>query len=608
MLSQMRERNFIKWTLWFVVIAFVTTMIFVWGADYQGLGCSGGSQAPQGQRWVAMVGDQGVSWREFDARLRQSYSDLAANRQPGQPITADERIRVQDQVFDQLVNEVLFKLEVERLGLEPTDNEVREVLNNDPPEFLRRQFVDETGQFNEDAYRQALSDPRIDWVPIESIVRNTLPLSRLQQIFSTQLHISDEELRQEFERRNIKTNILYAGTSWRDIELPEGDADDNTLRAYFDENQDEFTEPAKYSIQYVEFDRGPSEADIAFVRDRMDFVKSEISAERSFEDLARDYSEDLSNSENGGDLGWFGRNRMVPEFDEAAFKLAVGEISEPIKTQFGFHLIRKDGERTQDDGSEEIQASHILIRIEASYATLDSLSTLADSLSNLGTELNSLADAGTRLGLEVSHPAPFALNSSIDELGFSPAIHARVERMDVGEVSRRLTGRQSDFVVQLEEILPEGPGNFDDLRDNVIRLVKTRDQKVIAKDRVQALRDAYEAGSTLRQAAEDLGFEAEEKEIAFSDYMPGIGSETSFHLIAYHSPLNSVSPVIETNQGAWILEVLGRPGIDTELFKDQRPEILEQMLGQAQSEHFVAWVEELKNNYGVEDWRDQFLN
>ncbi len=607
MLSQMRDRTFIKWTLWFVVVAFVISMIFVWGADYQGLGCSS-SQAPQGQRWVAMVGDTGVSLRNFDQRLRQAYSDMAASRQPGQPITADERIAVQDQVFEQLVNEVLFTLEVERLGLEPTDNEVREVLNNDPPDFLRRQFMDENGVFNEEAYRQALADPRIDWVPIEGIVRNMLPLNRLQQIFSTQVHISEEELRQEFERRNIQTKILYAGSSWRDMELPSEDPGDEVLQSYFNDNLDKFQDPATYSIQYVKIDRGPSEADEGFVRERMDFILDELEAGRSFEDLARDYSEDMSNAENGGDLGWFTRGRMVPEFEQAAFDLAKGAVSDPVKTQFGFHLIKKEDERTTEDGKEEIQARHLLLRVEASYATLDSMSTLADSLSNLATELGSLADAGTRLGLEVAQPAPFALNSSIEDLGFNPAIHAEVQRLEPGQVSRRFTGRQSDYVIQLENIQPEAPSDLATSRDMVLRMWKTDEQKKLAREKAQALRDAYDAGSSLLDAISATGLESNEKDVKFSDYLPGVGSETAFHILAYQMAPGSVSSVIETDQGAWVLEVLDRTPLDTDLFGEQRPAILQDLLGRAQSERFASWVKDLKDSYGVEDFRDEFYN
>jgi len=607
MLSQMRERNFIKWTLWFVVVAFVVTMVFVWGADYQGIGCSD-QQAPQGQRWVAMVGEQGVSLREFDQRLRQAYSDMAQGRQPGQPITADERLRAQDQIFDQIINETLFKLEVERLGLEPTDAEVADVLLNDPPEFLRRQFVDESGRFNESAYQQALADSRINWVPIENIVRQSLPLNRLQQIFASQIHISEEELRQEFELRNTKTNVLYSGASWQDIKLPEGDPEESVLRTYFNEHPEEFISPAEYTIQYVRFTRGPSASDEAFILDRMDFIKSELEGGRSFEELAQDYSEDLSNAETGGDLGWFGRGRMVPEFEEAVFDLSVGEISEPVRTQFGLHIVKKEDERQAEDGSQEVHARHILMRVEPSYATLDSLSTLADSLSNLGTKLKSLAEAGTRLGLEVKRPAPFTLGGSIEELGFNPAIHAEIERMDPGQVSRRFTGRQADFVIQLEAIKPEGPASFEESRDEVLRLWKASERKKLAREEVEAILEAHAGGLSLRKAAEAAGQEVLEKDVTFRDYLPGVGSQTAFHQLAYRLPVGKVAGPIETEQGVWALEILKRETLDKTLFRDQRETILEEMLAQSQNEQFAIWLEELKDRYTIKDWREQFYN
>jgi len=606
MLSQMREKNFIKWTLWAVVVSFVVTMVFVWGADYQGIGCSD-QQAPQGQRWVAMVGDRGVSIQEFDQRLRQAYSDLAASRQPGQPITADESQRMQDQVFDQMINETLFQLEVERLGLEPTDAEVQDVLNNNPPEFLRRQFVDETGSFNMAAYKQALADPRINWVPIEEIVRQSLPMGRLQQIFASQIHISEEELFEEWQIRNTKVNLIYAGQAWRDAGSPASDPGDEALRAFYESRPDDFKGPAEYAIKVVEFNRGPSASDEAFVKERIQFVRDELNKGASFEDLARDYSEDLSNADSGGDLGWFGKGRMVPEFEQAAFALSKGQVSGPVRSQFGFHLIKKEDERQGADGPE-IHTRHILLRVEPSYATLDSLNTLADSLSNLATELKSLSEAGTRMGLEVKSPPSFALNSSIEGLGFNAAIHSEVERLQPGQVSRRFTGRQADYVIQLESMKPEGLLSFDRARETALRLWKTEERKKAARAKVESLNKRVAGGLSLGDAAKAAGLEAVQKEVSLKDYLPGIGAESAFQLVAFRLKPGQVSGVIETDQGYWMLQVLSRAEPDRQEYPAQRPALLMEVLTQAQNEQFAAWVEELKNEYAVKDWREQFYN
>ena len=180
--------------------------------------------------------------------------------------------------------------------------------------------------------------------------------------------------------------------------------------------------------------------------------------------------------------------------------------------------------------------------------------------------------------------------------------------MDPGQVSRRFTGRQSDYVVQLESIQPETPSDLATSRDLVLRMWKTDEQKKMAREKAQALRTAYVAGSSLRNAISAQGLEPNEKDVKFSDYLPGVGSETAFHILAYQMAPASVSSVIETDQGAWVLEVLDRKPLDTELFVEQRPAILQDLLGKAQSERFASWVEDLKANYGVEDFRGEFYN
>ncbi|MDP7020727.1 MAG: peptidylprolyl isomerase [Candidatus Krumholzibacteria bacterium] len=607
MLSQMRQQTFIKIVLWAVVISFVATMVFVWGADFQGMDCSQGA-APQGQRFVAMVGESPIQLREFDQRYRQSISDAASQRPPGQAITEDERLRILDQVFDQMVNESLFQLEVDRLGLHPTEEEIANVLINDPPEFLRQQFQDENGQFNEEIYRQALTDPRINWVPIEDAVRKNLPFSRLQQIFSSQMHISMGEVAQEFSLRNDKIEGIFTGMAWRDQDLEDEDPGDEQLQSYLDSHPEDFTDPERYQIQFVRFGREASEEDIAYVRGRMDFLMEELEAGAEFASLARDYSDDSGTAENGGDLSWFSRGRMVPEFDEAVFALEDGDTSEPVLSDFGFHLIRRMGSRKNETGEEEIQASHILMKVEPSYATLDSVASLADTLQTRAIEMESLLDAGTSLGLEVQQPSPFGSLDNVEGLGRAFAISAVAARMEEGEVSRRFRARDADFVIQLLEVLPEQTSSLEDSRARVLRAWEDDQKKSRARSRVEKIAGMIEDGSKLKLAAGEQGFELQEKEFGYKDYLPGVGSQTSFHLAAYMMPVNAISGVIETPQGFWVLEKTAHKKADIAGLEEDQKEITETLLAQAQQAWFEDWLKGLKDRYEVLDFRSEIYN
>ena len=606
MLSQMREGRFIKSVLWIVVVAFVATMVFVWGADYQGIGC--GTQAPQGQQWVGMVGKQGINLRDYDTRYRQAITQMAQGRQAGQVISEDERLRIQDQVFEQMVNETLFQQEVQRLSLQPSEDEIGDILQFDPPEMLKQQFRNEQGEFDQSAYELALNNPNIDWTPFEDYVRASLPSLRLQQMLMSSVHVGEGEIRAEFERRFRMATVLYAGQAWRDIELENAEPGDDALRAFMEANAADYEQAERYGIQVVKISRDPSPADEEYVRGRLDFLREEINGGKEFEQMAKEWSQDLANAEMGGDLGWFGKGRMDPAFEEAAFALNEGEVSEPVRSRFGYHLIKLDAKRAEE-GAEEVSARHILLRVEPSYATLDSLSALADSLHSQATETGSLASAAEGLGVEVLSPPPFGERESIEGLGFNSAIKARVSRMAAGDISRRFSARDADYLLQLVEVIPAGPGDFEGQKDRILRDWTEEQQRTAARIKAEELHALLGQGESLRKAAESLGLEVQVSEpFARRDYIPGVGPEGSFQVATFALNPGDRSGVLETQQGAYVLEVTTKPEADKTLYGSEKEGIRERLMNAAQQAYFDNWMEGLKERFPVEDYRDEFYN
>ena len=607
MLSQMRQGQFIKTVLWVVVVTFVATMVFVWGADLQGVSCT--NTAPQGEQWVGKVGKQGMSLREYDRRYRQAISQLAQDRQAGQIISEDERLRVQDQVFDQMVNETLFNLEVDRLGLQPSEAEIGDILQYDPPELLKQQFRNEQGEFDRNAYELALNNPNIDWTPFENYVRNILPGQRLQQMLMSSVHVGDGEVRAEFERRFRKMQAAYAGQVWRDVELAEADPDDAALQAFLDANAADYLQPERFRIQAVKISREPSESDEAYIRGRIESLRTSIvDGQATFEQMAKEWSQDMANSELGGDLGWFSRGRMDPAFEAAAFALDEGEVSEPVRSSFGFHLIKLDGKRVEP-GDEEVSERHILLRVEPSYATIDSLAALADSLHASAETGGSLADAALPLGLTVISPKPFTGRESIEDIGFNMAVQTRVQRMEPGQVSRRFSARDADYIVQLLEVLPPDPGDLETLRDRLLRDWRERRQRAAAKSKAEALHQEIKGGRTLPAAAEVLGLEYKETEFfTRRDFVPGVGPEGAFQTAAYLLNVKDTSGVIETDQGAFVLQVTNKPESDKGLYSGEKGKIRDALMSQAQQNFFENWMAALKQRFPIEDNRERFYN
>jgi len=155
---------------------------------------------------------------------------------------------------------------------------------------------------------------------------------------------SEKALRQNIEQ-GCKVDLLIE-------KLCEGlnDPTEADMRAHFEANRESYVQPERASAQHILISPATGDdADRATAESRIESIRSEIEAGASFDDMAAAHSECPSGKQNGGSLGWFGRGMMVPEFDEAVFSMNVGELSDIIETQFGFHIIFKTGE---DEGGE----------------------------------------------------------------------------------------------------------------------------------------------------------------------------------------------------------------------------------------------------------------
>ena len=165
---------------------------------------------------------------------------------------------------------------------------------------------------------------------------------------------NEKALRQNIEQ-GCKVDLLIE-------KLCEGlnDPSEADMRAHFEANRDSYVQPERASAQHILISPSTgADADRATAESRIESIRSEIEAGASFDDMAAAHSECPSGKQNGGSLGWFGRGMMVPEFDEVVFSMNVGELSEIIETQFGFHIIFKTGEDEGGEASYEESESKI---------------------------------------------------------------------------------------------------------------------------------------------------------------------------------------------------------------------------------------------------------
>ena len=398
LMQRLRERTHIIMII--LVIAFVGLIGLEWGADMT-------SRGPGGQNTVGSINGEPVSYEDFRIEVEQ-MQEIARQQQGG---TLDEfRSReIINGVWDRRVDLMLLEQNIGKHSVIVTDAEILEAIRTNPPEFIKQQEVFQTdGEFDPTKYSQALNDPTVEgWAYLEDQFRVILPRQKVINQVVSVARVTDLELRQAFINQNERLTAKYLFFDPEDVNIEsESLISEEAIATYYREHTDEFLEEAKVSLSYVMIPKQPSIADSQRVERQINELYDQLRDGADFQTLARDFSEDPSNAPNGGDLGFFGRNTMVSEFDAVAFDTTPGTLAKPVKTQYGWHIIQVEEKRVQD-GEEQVRARHILLKTITGQQTL---STISDQARNLRTRaLNPATAQIDQSSLSVRPRAPLSL-------------------------------------------------------------------------------------------------------------------------------------------------------------------------------------------------------
>ncbi|MCB1760899.1 MAG: SurA N-terminal domain-containing protein [Gammaproteobacteria bacterium] len=417
MLQEIRERAQ-GWIAWFIVIL-ISVPFALWGISSY---LDGGS-APV----VASVNGQDITEREFDNSYRQFRQRL--RDQLGQSyrpeLIDDERMR--DEFLQRLIRERLVLQASDQMGLSAGDTLVRAYINQLP-------VFQVDGRFNNDAYERTLRNQGMSPVGFEAQVRQSLMSDQLLNgvsgtEFATRAEV-DDLARLQLQRRGLKYVVLEAEAFHDQVEIS-----DAQVRSHYDENRDSYMAPERVKLEYIDLDienisqtLSADEASLLgfYESNKADYATEErrrashilISSDeqnalekaqqalarvRDGEDfavVAKELSQDPGSADLGGDLGFFSKGIMEPAFEDAVFAMSIGDVSEPVKTEFGYHVIKLVGiEAAQRKGYEEVkdQIRSAYLKREAERLFYE----YAERLSDLAYEdPTSLAPAADALGIE----------------------------------------------------------------------------------------------------------------------------------------------------------------------------------------------------------------
>lgn len=603
-MMQFIRSNVGKALVFLIVPAFLLWMVLEIGMEVMG----GGGSRP------GALGSVNGS-----AITQQAYSDAYNNllqqaQQQGAEITPEMERRIRDQAWDQVVAEILLRQELSRRGIRVTDQEILWAARNLPHPMLAQQEIFQTaGRFDLQKYRDFLAtraDAQI-FGQLEQYYRESLPREKLARQLSAGRYLSDAELWRAFKDRTEQVTVDYVALPVEKLAPQVPTVSAAEIRRYFEEHEDEFERPQGARLKVAYLPLTITEADRQATLRQAQEIRRELAGGADFAEVARRESDDTGSAQQGGDLGTFGRGQMVPSFDSAAFSLPVNEISQPVVSQFGVHIIQ-----VQERTGEQVKARHILLSFEKDPQEVDRLEKQMDAVAQRADEqglrkaAQGVPGVVFRDSVNVTATAAFlpGVGPAQEALNWAQQAQVDIDAGDGSRVSEVLESPQALYVVQLDEYQSAGrmtlaqatPGIRDRLvRDKRMQAAAAEANKILAEIR---------GGRTLEQVAQARGLTVQ-RNGPFTRVLgnPAFGQANAAIGVAFGTPVGQVGPVAQTEAGLFLIRPMERTEADRTQFEAQKATQRQQAAAMMQQELFMQWLQNARENAKIKDNRERLM-
>ncbi len=599
MLQQMRSAAKYIWI--FLIVAFVGGFLLVESSGLLG-------RTPlTATTPVATVNGRDILYTDWYQRVQRQLE--GEQQRAGRSLTQDEVRQIEDGVLDQMVMELLLDQEYRRRAITVTDAELREFARFAPPDWLRASPELQTeGRFDPDKYRRLLASPIARQqgllAGLEQYYRSEIPRQKLLEQLASGIYVTDAELWRSYQDAHDSAQVSYvAFRPPRDLR-PDTTISDADLRRYFDAHKSEFERQGRAWLSVVAIPRTVNATDSAAIRTRVAALRAEIAAGAKFEEVAQRESADTVSGANGGDLGRGSRGRFVPEFESAAYALEPGEISQPVLTPFGYHLIKVDEKK-----GDTLAVRHILVRVQPSDSSAVRIDRLADQLANLaaGSDQPAKLDTAARqLGLEVIKVEAEQGQPAVSNGRIVPSVSAwAFDGRRQGEISDLFDGEDGYYLARLDSIAPGGEPKFETSRGDV-RMRLTLDR---ALDRLQPQAEQLaraSAQSSLDAAARERQLDVvQTRPFTRGANVPGLGQLSRATGAAFGLPVGAVSAPVRTDDAIFVIRTDRRINADRKAWEAQRTVQRQRQLQEVRQQIVQQFMQDLRRSANVEDHRTE---
>ncbi|MDH3290780.1 MAG: SurA N-terminal domain-containing protein [Gemmatimonadota bacterium] len=593
-------RGIAPWIMVIVAVSFVGWMVFEVGMDIGGQTSGGAANE------VVRVNGRSIDLQTFYTAVRNQQE---LRRQQGIPtgFTLEEQRELEDAVVEQMIQEILLEQEYRRRGITATDREIREALLNAPlPELQQVPEFQTDGQFDLAKYQRYLrsgADPNFA-LALEARYRQEIPRYKFLDRITSDVYISDAKLWRIYRDRNdsvvadVMALVPQVAMPEASISLTEDDLD-----RYFRAHRSEFERPAQAFLSFVAVSRRPWASDSARALERAREIRQELLGGADFAEVAGRESADSASRSGGGDLGEVPRGSFVPAFEEAALALRPGQISEPVLTQFGYHLIRLESKR-----DTLLHTRHVLVPIELYGEHLAQVDRQADSLDFFAAEAEdprALDDVAAGLGVPVAAAPPLYQGNRM-QLGrfVIPDVHLWAFETPVGQTSQIIETDWAFYVFRLDSLNPKAVPGLQDIRQEVTRAATLDRQWVETRALAQRIAEAIGQGADLATVADSFRVRVQ-RVGPFTRLVPSPAVAEVSEAIgaAFGASVGQPRGPFESNLGIFFVEPIRRTFADSTAFVAQKDEMHARLIQQARQARVQLIMTAMRDQASVTDNR-----
>ena len=599
MLQSMRSAAKYIWI--FIVVTFVGVFLFT-----ETSGLLGRAPVTTGTAVAKVNGDE-IPYTTWLHAAQQRIQQEREGR--GRSLSLDEEEQIRNDVFNQLVQSVLLDQEYKRRGIRVTDEEIVQAAQfSPPPQFMQSPELQTDGRFDIEKYQRFLKSAAARqqglYFQLENYYRSEIPKAKLFEQVASEVFVTDDELWRTFRDQNDSAKVSFVAfdpASIADSGLTVTDAE---IRAYYDSHKKELERPGRAVVSVLSIPRVVSAADSAAVRSRLLALRDEIAKGAKFEDVAKRESSDTISGSQGGFLGRGPRGRFVEAFEKAAYALTPGQLSEPVETQFGLHLIKVDEKK-----ADTIAVRHILLRFQQSDSSASRTDRRADSLANIAASQDAperFDSAAKVLNLTPAHGIAMEGEPLTLAGQYVPSVSAwAFSGVKAGATSELYDSDGGYVLARLDTLTSGGQPTPESAREEIRRKLVSGKKL----DRLEAQAKSFStaaASSTMEAAAQQQNLKVTTSD-AFTRgaFVPGLGRLNEAVGAAFSLPIGSVSNPIRTEDGVFVVRVDRRVDADRAAWETQKDAQRKSLMAGLRQQRVQAFLLQLRNDAKIDDRRKE---